>query len=105
MDAEIVREAGISIPAIVEKSGWNRFRDLETAEARKLAGRDELVIDCGGGIIERPKNVTILQQNAQVFWLQASVATIVGRIQGDTERPALVWGRYADWTEWMQTGY
>jgi shikimate kinase len=93
MDAEIVREAGISIPAIVEKFGWNHFRDLETAEARKLAGRDELVIDCGGGIIERSKNVTILQQNAQIFWLQASVATIVGRIQEDTERPALVAGK------------
>ncbi len=93
MDAEIVRQAGMSIPAIVEKFGWNHFRDLETEEARKLSGQDGLVIDCGGGVIERPENVAILQQNARVFWLQAEVATIVGRIQGDTERPALVAGK------------
>jgi shikimate kinase len=93
MDAEIVKQAGMSIPTIVEKHGWPHFRDLETEQARQLAGRDGLVIDCGGGIIERPENVAILQQNARVFWLQASVATIVERIQRDTERPALVAGK------------
>jgi shikimate kinase len=89
MDAEIVRQAGMSIPEIVEKFGWPKFRDLESAEARKLAGLDRLVIDTGGGIIERPENIEVLQKNARIFWLQASVATIVARIQGGSERPAL----------------
>jgi shikimate kinase len=93
MDAEIVRQAGMSIPQIVEKHGWTHFRDLETDQARQLAGRDGLIVDCGGGVIERPENVAILQWNARVFWLQASVATIVGRIQEDTGRPALVAGK------------
>ena len=93
MDAEIVQGAGMSIPEIVEKFGWDAFRDREAAEARKLAGRDGLVIDCGGGVIEREENTAILQQNAMVFWMQASVQTIVGRIEGDTERPALVEGK------------
>lgn len=93
MDAEIVNQAGMSIPTIVERFGWPYFRDLETEEARKLSGLDGLVIDCGGGVIERPENVAILRQNARVFWLRASVATIVGRIQADTERPALVAGK------------
>lgn len=93
MDAEIVRQAGMSIPRIVELHGWDHFRDLETAEARKLAGLDKLVVDCGGGVIEREENVSILQQNARVFWLKASVATIVSRIEGDTQRPALTAGK------------
>lgn len=93
MDAEIVKQSGISIPEIVEQFGWTEFRDRETAEALKLAGLDGLVIDCGGGVIERPENVEILQQNARVFWLKASVETIVARIEGDTERPALVEGK------------
>ncbi|MEJ2200573.1 MAG: shikimate kinase [Desulfuromonadaceae bacterium] len=93
MDAEIVKDAGMGIPAIVEQHGWAHFRDLETAQARKLSGRDGLIIDCGGGIIERPENIEILQQNGRIFWLQAQVATIVQRIQGDTERPALVAGK------------
>jgi len=93
MDAEIVTHAGMSIPEIVDKHGWTRFRDLETEEARKLSGRDDLIIDTGGGVIERPENVEILRSNAKVVWLKASVPTIVARIQGDTERPALVAGK------------
>jgi shikimate kinase len=93
IDAEIVKAAGKSIPEIVAASGWPAFRDLETAEARKLAGCDHLVIDCGGGIIERPENVAILQVNAKVFWLRAEVATIVARIADDNQRPALVAGK------------
>lgn len=93
MDGAIVRRAGMSIPEIVEKHGWPYFRDLESAEARELAGRDNLVIDTGGGVIERPENVEVLRQNALVFWLKAEVATIVARIQGDTERPALTAGK------------
>ena len=93
MDAEIVKSAGRRISEIVEGHGWPYFRDLETAEARKLSGQDDLVIDCGGGVIEREENTAILQSNGRVFWLQASVETIVARIEGDTERPALVEGK------------
>lgn len=93
MDEEIVKTAGMPIPEIVEKFGWSHFRDLETAEARKLAGLDRLIIDCGGGVIERPENTEIIRQNSQVFWLQASVDSIVARIKNDTSRPALVAGK------------
>lgn len=93
IDAEIVKSAGKSIPAIVAESGWPAFRDLETLEARKLAECDDLVIDCGGGVIERPENIAILQRNGKVFWLRAEVATIVSRIAHDNQRPALVAGK------------
>jgi shikimate kinase len=93
MDAEIVKQAGSSIPELVKAAGWEHFRDLETSEARKLAGLDNLVIDCGGGVIEREENIAILQQNARVFWLKADVATIVKRIEGDTQRPSLTSGK------------
>lgn len=93
MDAAIVERAGMPIPEIVERYGWPRFRDLESQEARELAGRDNLVIDTGGGIIERPENIEVLQRNALLIWLKASVATIVARIEGGTERPALTAGK------------
>jgi shikimate kinase len=93
MDAEIVRQAGMSIPQIVESFGWPGFRDRETEEARKLAGFDNLVIDTGGGIIERPENIEVLRRNARIFWLKASVDTIVSRIRGDSERPSLTSGK------------
>ena len=93
MDAEIVDRAGMLVPAIVEKEGWPGFRDRETLVARKLAGRDNIVIDCGGGVIERPENVEALGANGRIFWLKASTAVIVERIQDDTQRPALVEGK------------
>ena len=67
MDAAIVERAGMAIPDIVEKYGWPGFRDLESAEARELAGLDNLVIDTGGGIIERPENIKALQKSAMIF--------------------------------------
>ena len=93
MDATIVEKAGISIPEIVEKHGWPGFRDMESDVARELAQADNLVIDSGGGIIERPENIEALQVNSRIVWLRASVDTIVSRIQGDTQRPSLTGGK------------
>lgn len=93
MDGRIVEKAGMSIPEFVEQNGWSAFRDLETTVARELAERDKIIIDTGGGVIERPENIELLQDNARVFWLKASVDTIVSRIQEGTERPALIEGK------------
>ena len=93
MDANIVQRAGMPIPQIVERFGWDRFREIETREALDLAGRDNLVIDTGGGVIERPENMPALGKNGVVFWLKAAVETIVRRIQGDDQRPALTEGK------------
>ena len=93
MDAAIVGKAGMAIPDIVEKLGWPGFRDLETAQAREFAGLDNLIIDTGGGVIERPENIDALHKNAMIFWLKARVDTIVSRIHGDTQRPPLTSGK------------
>lgn len=93
MDAQIIKKAGMPIPEIVEKSGWPKFRDIETQVARELAGLDNLIIDTGGGIIERPENIEALKINSRIFWLQASVDAIVSRIQEGTQRPALTAGK------------
>ena len=93
MDALIVERAGLSIPDIVAQQGWPAFRDLESALARELAALDEVVIDCGGGIIERPDNIAALRANGCVIWLTASVPTILSRIGGDTQRPSLTGGK------------
>lgn len=93
MDAEIVRHAGMSIPDFVAGNGWDKFRDLETVVARELAARDRIIIDTGGGVIERPENIPALAANGLIFWLKASVAVIVDRIAAGTERPALIEGK------------
>jgi len=93
MDAAIVEKAGISIPEIVAKLGWPGFRDMESELTVELAAQDNLIIDTGGGIIERGENIEALNKNSMIFWLRAGVDTIVSRIQHDNQRPALTPGK------------
>lgn len=93
MDARIVEKAGMTIPQFVEKYDWPKFRDLETEVALEAAVQDNLVIDTGGGVIERPANIPALQKNGIIIWLKASPEVIVSRIRGGTERPALTQGK------------
>ena len=89
LDAELQRHAGQSIPEIVAAVGWPGFRDLEEQIVQQFAAQDGQVIDCGGGVIEREANFARLRSCGPVFWLKATVPTIVARIQGDQQRPSL----------------
>jgi shikimate kinase len=93
LDAEIEREAGLSIPEIVERHGWPRFRDLEAEITARFSALDNLILDTGGGVVLRERNVTNLAHNGRIFWLKASVETIVTRIQDSTNRPSLTGAR------------
>jgi shikimate kinase len=89
LDQEITRLAGMPITDIVAAHGWNHFRDLEEQVCREFGAKDDLIIDCGGGVVEREANFTSLRAGGKVFWLRATPATIVRRIGGDTLRPSL----------------
>jgi shikimate kinase len=93
LDQEIVRHAGRPIPEIVQEHGWPYFRDMEAEITKRVAAQDNLIIDCGGGVILRPDNVDNLRRNGKLFWLRAAVPAIVTRIQGGTQRPALTEGK------------
>jgi shikimate kinase len=88
-DVEIVKLVGQSIPEIVKHNGWEYFRDLEAKVCQEFAGRTGLVIDTGGGVILRSRNVEILKETGTLFWLTALVSTITERIGQDSQRPSL----------------
>jgi shikimate kinase len=88
-DAEIVKRAQRTVPEIIAQEGWEYFRDLESDICRELADRDQLVIDTGGGAILRTQNIESLKKNGTVFWLTATVETLVRRIGSDNQRPSL----------------
>lgn len=92
-DEEIIRRTGRSIPDLVAEQGWPAFRDLEAEIVRQVCAEDGLLIDTGGGVIERTENAAALRSAGLVVWLRASVATIVSRIEKGSERPALVEGK------------
>ena len=89
LDQEIIGLAGMPIPDIVATHGWSHFRDLEEKVCREFGAQDGLIVDCGGGVVEREANFDSLRSGGRVFWLRATPTTIVGRIGGDSARPSL----------------
>lgn len=93
IDKAIVLRAGKSIPEIVKQFGWPGFRDRESLEVKEISVWDSIVIDTGGGVVERPENIEYLRENGFLIWLKASVPTIVSRIEDGSDRPALTDGK------------
>ncbi len=89
MDELIVEKFEMSVPEIVEKHGWERFRDAETEVAEEVSREDRCVVDTGGGVILRPQNVASLKKNGRLFWLQCNPRIIMERLEDATDRPSL----------------
>ncbi len=88
-DERIVKKVGTPIPVIVEKHGWDYFRDTESAVAEEVSHLTGFVIDTGGGIILREENVQYLKNTGKLILLTSNLEKIVARIQSDTNRPPL----------------
>ncbi|MCD7804148.1 MAG: shikimate kinase [Oscillospiraceae bacterium] len=69
-DAEIVKNAGISISEIFERFGESEFRRLETAEMQASGKLSERIISTGGGVVTREENYNLLHQNGIIVWLE-----------------------------------
>jgi shikimate kinase len=96
LDAMIAQKTGMSIPALVEKYGWDRFRQLESETLAAAAAGDRRVLDCGGGIILQPENRARLKNIGPAIWLQADVRTIILRLQDQEDRPSLTGASFLD---------
>ncbi|MBR5021909.1 MAG: AAA family ATPase [Oscillospiraceae bacterium] len=75
-DAEIVKEAGMSIPEIFEKYGEEGFRKIETQVLTKLGQRSCLVIATGGGCVTRAENYPLLHQNGAIYWIKRDITSL-----------------------------
>jgi shikimate kinase len=93
MDELITRKAGLTIPEIVEKHGWGKFRDLEEEITSEVARQNNIINASGGGMVTRENNIIKLKASGVMVWLQADVDTLVSRTGEDTNRPPLVEGR------------
>lgn len=89
MDELIVAKAGMSIPEIVARYGWEKFRDIEEEITAELTKRDNIINVTGGGVVVREQNIIKLKQNGLLVWLTASVDTLLQRIGEDESRPLL----------------
>ena len=74
---------------IFEYYGEAHFRQLESQIVDEYCAKDDLVIATGGGLVLNRENAEKLKKNGKVFFLRASLDTILSRVQGDDTRPLL----------------
>lgn len=90
LDSLIEKRVGKSIPDIFHEDGEAAFRQLEIEVVSEVAGGENQVIACGGGLVLNSINIECLKEGAILVWLDASSEVILQRILDDSSvRPLL----------------
>lgn len=93
IDREIEKYAKMPIAKIVDKYGWQYFRDLEYKIVKKIARTEHFsvrtVIATGGGTLMYSRNYQLLKNNFTIL-LTAGLKAIAKRIKNNKNRPALM---------------
>ncbi len=90
LDWMIEEKAGKPIPDIFKDSGEIGFRELEIEATKQVAGRENVVIACGGGIVLNKINTDRLRQNGVTVCLTAKPEVILERVSVEQgQRPLL----------------
>ncbi len=92
-DRMITERHGSSVAEIVQREGWNAFREYEKQVLLDLVGKESCVVATGGGAILHRELWPQIRKHAIVVWLQADLETLAKRIMGDgnstAQRPSL----------------
>ena len=88
-DAKIIQRENQSIPEIVAKKGWHYFREVETRVIENLHSQKNVIVDCGGGVVENERNMQLLQNDSLVVWVDAELSDILQRVAANDQRPLL----------------
>src|SRR3989344_4116886 len=89
IDSLVAKKAGMSIKEIVEKFGWDHFRDLESDMVREVSEQNGAVLSTGGGIITRSENIETVKKNGLCIFLRATLQILLERMEeDDSHRPA-----------------
>lgn len=89
MDERISERAEMSISDIFAKYGEEYFRNLETTFLRELELETDKIVSCGGGIVLREENISIMKKCGKIIMLTATPQEILERVRDDDKRPLL----------------
>lgn len=90
-DDIIVLNSKNTIPYIFNEYGEKYFRGLEEKVIKDISLKTGLIISTGGGVVLNKKNVHLLKKKGILFFLEATIDTIVKNIESSfqTHRPLL----------------
>lgn len=90
LDSLIEQKTGKNIPEIFQQEGEIAFRQIEIEAANEVAGKRNVVIACGGGIVLNKINIDRLRKECLIVYLTASPEVILKRtLLDENERPLL----------------
>ncbi len=88
-DQEIEKKTGVDIATIFEYEGESGFREREKKIIHDLCQLKNIVLSTGGGVVLIKQNRELLLTSGVVFYLKASVETILNRAKNENSRPLL----------------
>lgn len=88
-DQEIEGRAGMTVRALFEVQGEERFRELEQDVIDVLSGQTGQVLATGGGAVLRPSNRDALHSRSHVIYLRSTPEELFRRLRNDQNRPLL----------------
>ena len=88
-DQVIENKTGVDIPTIFEYEGEKGFREREEKVIAELCKLKNFVLATGGGAVLSENTRQLLSSAGIVFYLQASVESLIKRTQNDNARPLL----------------
>lgn len=81
--------SNMSIKEFVAKFDWRKFREIEISIIQQLKNMKNMIIDCGGGVVENERNMEILKKKSFIVWLDAGILDIEKRLDISLPRPLL----------------
>jgi shikimate kinase len=87
IDVRIERSEHRDIPTIFREAGEPYFRAREREVLIQLLPERGTVIASGGGTFADPANRELMLRDGAVVWLDAPLATVLGRVPLDGRRP------------------
>lgn len=92
-DQVIEQQAGSSISDMVERHGWDHFRQIEQNILLNTETLQDTVIATGGGVVINTENRKFIQKNGFCIWFDSDIQTILSRLNMDikttSSRPSL----------------
>ncbi len=90
LDDAISRHTGLSIPALFELYGEQRFRAEENAMLRSLEKGAKTVVSLGGGTLVDPENLRWCLEHGTLVYLRGTAGFLASRLSSSRrDRPLL----------------
>ena len=88
-DRLLEQHMGMTIPTVVERLGWDVFRNHESWLVDRHLDREQTIFDLGGGAVLAGMTMERLRRRALVVFLDCPERTVIERMREDRDRPPL----------------